>query len=123
MAAAQPAATLDELPSRALGRRALFPLAAAALRARSRLGAPAPGAARAESAPLGARGNGVRPSARESDRRHAKPALGAPCAARGRAASARRRRPLILYYVLSTEFRLAAGSFFLLLGRAAAYGG
>src|SRR2546423_1870294 len=110
MAAAFPAATLDEFAPRPVGRRALVSLASAALRARSRLGAAPSGAPRAESASLADGRARVRPSAGQGDRRDADPALGAQPAA-ARAASARGR--------LAPRRRWL----FLLLRRAAADGG
>src|SRR5437868_14508037 len=77
MVSLQPAAALVQSAARPFGGRALVSLAAAAPRARSRVGASASGAARAQGAPLGARGDGVGPSPGESDRRHASATMGA----------------------------------------------
>ena len=87
------AAALAERAPRPLGRRALVPVALAAVRARPRLGAAAPCAARPQGAPLAARVTRLRPPAGQGDHRDAESALGAQPAA-ARAASARRRQPL-----------------------------
>src|SRR5439155_26161108 len=86
VAAAQPPPALAERDPRAFAARAHLPVALAALRARPRLGAPAPCPARLRRAPLAARGAGFGPPAGESDHRFAR----AAAAHGGRAAQARK---------------------------------
>src|SRR5690349_20855644 len=112
MAAAQPAAAVDELAPWPLGRRAFLPVTLAAGGARSRLGAAEARFAGPQGPPLAARHCRLRPPAGEGDCRHAAPALGAPDIA-ARAAPARRRRALAR----------AGGCFFVLLRRGPADGG